>query len=120
MRPIGVRQPTWWSEARETLPTSTQAHEETWERSGYRVRAIYDSTDTAVRLAVTDSAGREYPVGPVSSPVHRIYWLDRPPISTEVRDALTRAFDEAALYDDAARATTEALLSPRVTWVVRR
>jgi hypothetical protein len=36
--------------------------------------------------------------------VHRIYWLDRPPLDRTQRSALTKAFDEAALYDDAARA----------------
>jgi hypothetical protein len=120
MRPIGVRQPTWWSDARGTLPTATREREEIWERPGYSVRAIYDSNDTAARLTLTDSSGGETPIGPVSSPVHRIYWLDSPPISSDVRAALTKAFDEAALYDNAVRATTDASLFSRVTLAVRR
>ncbi len=120
IRPIGVRQPTWWSDARGSLPTATRQHEEIWERPTYSVRALYDSTDTAVRLVISDSAGREFPVAPVSSPVHRIYWLDAPSITREQRDALTRAFDEAALYDNAARAATDALFAPKVMWAVRR
>jgi hypothetical protein len=40
----------------------------------------------------------------VSAPVHRIYWLDRPAIDRSERMALTRAFDEAASYDDASKA----------------
>jgi len=53
---------------------------------------------------LVDSLRREFPIGGVAAPVHRIYWLDRPPLDRAQRAALTRAFDEAALYDDAARA----------------
>ena len=103
MRPIAIVQPPWWAQARDALPTSTDAHEEHWTRPTYTVKALYDTSSTPVRLVITDSAGRAFPLGRVSSPVHRMYWLDSPPISREQRAALTRAFDEAALYDDAAR-----------------
>jgi hypothetical protein len=80
---------------------------------------MYDTSTGPVRLVLADSAGREFPVGRVSFPVHRVYWLDAPPISAEQRAALNRAFDEAALYDEAARtAIDDALLglppAPRV------
>jgi hypothetical protein len=64
-----------------------------------------------VRLALLDSAGTEFPVGGVAAPVHRIYWLDRPPVDRAQRAALTKAFDEAAAYDDAARAVMSANVS---------
>lgn len=104
MRPIPVTEPSWWLDARTALPTSTREREELWSRGSYVVKAKYDTTTRPVWLALVDSAGHEFPVGGVSPPVHRIYWLDRPALDRTQRAALSRAFDEAALYDDAARA----------------
>jgi hypothetical protein len=103
MRPIAVREPAWWSTARGALPTSTQEREERWSRGGYTVRAQYDTASRPVRLTLMDSTGREFPIGNVSAPVHRIYWLDKPAIDKAVRAALSKAFDESALYDEDAR-----------------
>ena len=54
--------------------------------------------------------------------MHRVYWLDMPPITTEQRAGLNRAFDEAALYDEAARtAADDPLLGvPRTPRVAMR
>lgn len=103
MRPLAVREPAWWADASVALPTSTREREELWTTGAYTVKASYDSTDRPVAIALVDSGGREYPVEEVSPPVHRIYWLDRPPIDKVQRNALTRAFDEAAMYDASAR-----------------
>jgi hypothetical protein len=103
VRPIPVVEPAWWSEARSALPTSTREREEHWSHGGYTVKATYDTSGTPVRLTIVDSVGREFAVGGVTAPVHRIYWLDRPPIDKTQRSALTKAFDEAALYDEGAR-----------------
>jgi hypothetical protein len=119
IRPIPVTEPAWWSRARIALPTSTREREEHWSRGRYVVKAVYDTAVRPVRLALIDSAGgREFPIGVISAPVHRIYWLDTPPIDRPQRAALTRAFDEAALYDEAARADAAApllvsILTPR-------
>ena len=104
MRPIPVNEPKWWIDARAALPTSTREREEHWSRGSYVVKATYDTTAQPVRLALVDSGGREFPIGGVAAPVHRIYWLDNPALDRVQRAALLRAFDEAALYDDAARA----------------
>jgi hypothetical protein len=104
IRPIPVAEPPWWTDARAALPTSTREREEHWARGAYVVKALYDTTAQPVRMMLVDSLTREFPVGGVAAPVHRIYWLDRPALDRAQRDALTRAFDEAALYDDAARA----------------
>ena len=104
IRPIPVVEPAWWSEARTALPTSTREREEHWSRGAYTVKAVYDTSATPVRLTIVDSAGREFVIGGVTAPVHRIYWLDRPPLDKTQRTALTKAFDEAALYDEGARA----------------
>ncbi|HJQ21247.1 MAG TPA: hypothetical protein VJ867_12935 [Gemmatimonadaceae bacterium] len=103
MRPIPVTEPAWWAAARGAVPTSTQEREERWQHGQYTVRAQYDTGSRPVRLSLVDSAGREFPIGAVTGPVHRIYWLDNPPIERNVRAALSRAFDEAALYDEDAR-----------------
>jgi hypothetical protein len=120
MRPIAIAEPGWWVDARGALPTSTAEREEHWKRSTYTVKAVYDTASNPARLSLADSAGREFPIGPVNSPVHRIYWLDQPEITRVQRDALTKAFDEAALYDDAARASANAASGVRYAWVVRR
>jgi hypothetical protein len=101
MRPLPVPEPAWWQDARGSIPSSTREREELWSRGSYVVRAVYDSTARPVTIFVADSAGKEYPVGGVAAPVHRIYWLDRPEISRAERNALQRAFDEAEKYDDA-------------------
>jgi hypothetical protein len=111
MRPLPVNEPAWWQDARIAIPSSTREREELWARGAYTVKAIYDSTARPVILSVADSAGREYEIGGVAAPVHRIYWLDRPEISRAERSALQRAFDEAEKYydgQDAERATAGA------------
>lgn len=108
IRPIAVVEPAWWTEARTALPTSTREREEHWSHRDYVVKAIYDTSARPVRMVLVDSTGREFAIGGVSAPVHRIYWLDDPPIDKRQRTALTRAFDEAALYEDAARAEATA------------
>jgi hypothetical protein len=103
LRPIAVSEPEWWAEAREALPTSVSDREERWERPGYRVRAAYDTIVLPVRLILEDSTGREFAIGGMTAPVHRIYWLDNPAFDDAQRTALIRAFDEAASYDEALR-----------------
>lgn len=102
LRPLPVTEPAWWVDARAALPTTTREREEHWARAGYTVKATYDSA-APVRIVLLDSAGREFPAGSVSGPVHRIYWLDAPALDRVQRSALTRAFNEAAMYDESAR-----------------
>jgi hypothetical protein len=45
----------------------------------------------------------EWPVGVVQGPVRRVFWLDTPALSREMRQALTRAFDAASLYSEQTR-----------------
>ena len=116
MRPLPVAEPAWWADARGTLPSTTREREEHWAGAGYTVKAVYDSVSRPVRLVLVDSAGEEFQVGSVTPPVHRIYWLDRPPIDRVHRRALTRAFDEAALYDESARTAHRNAALPS-TWV---
>ena len=114
LRPLPVQEPAWWVEARSSLPSSTREREEHWQRPGYTVKAVYDST-APVRLTLVDSAGAEFPVGTVTSPIHRIYWLDAPAIDRVQRSALTRAFNEAAMYDESARTAHSSVAPSPVT-----
>jgi hypothetical protein len=111
LRPLPVAEPAWWVEARESLPTSTREREEHWTRARYTVKAAYDSA-APVRLTMLDSTGREFTIGSLSGPIHRIYWLDTPPIDRVQRNALTRAFNEAAMYDESARTAHSSLPRP--------
>jgi len=120
MRPLPVNEPSWWTDARTALPTTTREREEHWSRGSYVVKAMYDTTAKPVYLTLVDSAGREFQVGGVTAPVHRIYWLDRPPLDRAQRSALSRAFDEAALYDDAARAAADLGASSSLQLASRR
>jgi hypothetical protein len=104
LRPIPVVEPTWWRDARAALPTESREREERWTRGSYTVRAAYDSGSLSARLTLVDSAQRAFTIGGVSAPVHRIYWLDQPRLDTSMRNALSRAFDEAAAYDEDTRA----------------
>ena len=71
------------------------------------MKAHYDTIARPVALTLVDSAGHEFPIGNVNAPVHRIYWLDSPAVDRAQRAALSKAFDESALYDDDARAVAE-------------
>jgi hypothetical protein len=92
----------WWGEVRPALPDSGESEVDRWTRADYRVLARYDSSDEVARVSIAD-ARREWPVATMGAPLHRIDWLDRPPLDSAQRRALGRAFDEAASYDERAR-----------------
>ncbi len=60
-----------------------------------------DSPDRAI-LSLRDASGREFPVGSITAPVQHVLWLDIT-VGAEVRKALRKAFNDAALYSDDAR-----------------
>lgn len=113
LAPLRTRAPAWWSELRTTLPAARDSADERWSGSGYAVRARYTPDGEAAALALTDSTGREWTVGRVQAPVHRILWLDAPRLDSLQRFALERAFDDAVLYDDAVRVATRSPRPPR-------
>jgi hypothetical protein len=103
LSPLPASEPPWWSELRATLPANRDSADERWTGKDYAVRARYASDGETASLALADSTGREWNVGRVQAPVHRILWLDCPPLDSLHRGALERAFDDAVLYDDAVR-----------------
>jgi hypothetical protein len=94
----------WWTEVRSTLSVAPfDSTFDRWERAGLAIVARYDATGDRATLAMLDTAGREWPVARISAPAYSLLWLDRPPLDPRTRRALTRAFDEAALYSEQSR-----------------
>jgi hypothetical protein len=89
----------WWAEVRLSVPDSGAEEVDRWTRKGYSVFARYLDTTSLARIYLTDGR-HEWIVATVSAPIHRIDWLDAPPIDSTERRALGRAFDEAAAYDE--------------------
>jgi hypothetical protein len=105
LAPIRIGEPAWWSSAASSLPVSSvDGLRDVWRHGRYEVVVHYDPDRGDARLALRDSTSREFTVGRVPAPATRIIWLDHPPIDARTRRALTRAFDDAMLYDDAVRA----------------
>jgi hypothetical protein len=94
----------WWADVRGTLSVAPfDSSLDRWERPGLSVVARYDATGDRATLAMLDSVGREWPVARISAPAYSLLWLDAPPLDPRTRRALTRAFDEAALYSEQSR-----------------
>ena len=94
----------WWSSVRATLSVAPfDSAVDRWDRAGLSVVARYVEGGDRAALAMLDSARREWPIARISAPVYSLLWLDRPPLDAVTRRALTRAFDEAALYSEQSR-----------------
>jgi hypothetical protein len=97
---------SWWSPLMTGI--ARDGHDgdgdvDSWSGAGYRVLARYDSMGDAARVALVDAAKHEWSIGTVLAPIHRIDWLDQPRIGDDDRKALTRAFNQAARYDESAQ-----------------
>jgi hypothetical protein len=102
--PIRIGEPAWWADVAPTLPIgSADGRRDVWRHGHYAVVVRYDSSANVARLLLRDSSSREWPVGQVPAPALRIFWLDQPSVDSTARRAPSRAFDESALYDEAAR-----------------
>ncbi len=97
--PMAVDQPSWWEQLRIEYPIDENADERTWPRPGFTlVGRPADEPRARVALSLKDESGNEWRLGSVPSPVLRVMWV---PDSTEApgtRAALTKAFNEAAMY----------------------
>ena len=107
---VALPAPPWWKEVREALPASRPGQAgRRWARRDYEIVARDAADGEGASLALLDSAGRQWPIARVPTPVWRLYWLDDA-ADTETRRALARAFDEASLYSEETRT---AALRPR-------
>jgi hypothetical protein len=115
-------QPPWWADVSHNFPQSENELDR-WPRAdgrGYDVLARYDSASETAHIALRDGE-HEWPVRVVTAPVLHLFWLDRPPVDSSQRKALTRAFDEAALYDEATRSVRSTYhRPPQITTVGSR
>ncbi len=99
----------WWADVRGTLSIAPfDSSLDRWNRPGLAVITRYDASGERAMLAIVDSVGREWPVARTSAPAYSLFWLDTPPIDAATRRALTRAFDEAALYSEQSRTAMRA------------
>ncbi|HVX41379.1 MAG TPA: hypothetical protein VHB25_17575 [Gemmatimonadaceae bacterium] len=103
LEPVPAPDAAWWADVRGALPATDSAGTDRWRHRGYVVVARYDTSGASARLALVDSARHEWPITAVAAPLHRIDWLDDPPIGAAERHALSRAFDQAATYDENAQ-----------------
>lgn len=100
LEPVAAPEAPWWPDVRGALPATDSAGGDRWSHGAYTVVARYDTSGETARLALVDSARHEWPVAAVGAPLHRIDWLDHPPITEPERRALSHAFDVAATYDE--------------------
>lgn len=91
----------WWSELGATRPTAAGSFDLTWAAESYNVVARLDSLGERAVLSVR-RGGASWPVAHVPQPVRRVYRLDAPNDSV-TRQALARAFDDAAGYSGESR-----------------
>lgn len=97
--PIAVDPPIWWPGVAETQPTEGELGERIWERPDYTLVARPAESRTArVAFALRDAGGTEWRLGSLPSPVLRVMWLDDSAVAPGTHEALTRAFNDAALY----------------------
>lgn len=102
--PLRVAQAPWWPPIARNYPV-TGDNVDRWDRmssSGYSLLARYDSSAGSARLSLADRS-HEWPIGIVAAPILHVLWLDKPAIDSAQRRALSRAFNEASLYDETTR-----------------
>lgn len=103
--PIPVAAPGWWLDARDGLPAARDANGIRWTHASYRVVARPTRDDSAM-LSLVDSSGHEWKIAELPALPRRIFWVDSTSADSATRRALSRAFDEAALYSDDVRSAS--------------
>jgi len=102
--PIAIEEPAWWPTVADAYPEVQGDGERRWPRGEYTVVARPVAGQAPrVAFALRDAGGQEWPLGFVPAPVQRLMWLEDSLVVPGTREALVRAFDEAALYGDETR-----------------
>ncbi len=97
--PVAVEEQVWWEQVRQSHPIEEGFDERTWPRDGFTLVARPAQGPSArMSFALRDEAGSEWRLGSVPSPVLRVMWLGDSTETPGTRQALTRAFNEAAFY----------------------
>jgi hypothetical protein len=108
LEPLSVDSVAWWPEVATGLPMRDDENNDRWKRGDVQIVARYDSSGDVARVSLATGANREWPVITVQAPLFDIVWLDDPPMRDVERQALTRAFNHAASYDEGARVASAA------------
>jgi len=111
--PIPVEPPTWWEGVAEGQPHDGERGERLWTRREYTIVARpADGPSARVSFALRDAGGTEWRLGFVPAPVLRVMWLDGANVAAGTREALTRAFNDAALYSEDTRVVSRPRRQP--------
>lgn len=112
--PIAIDEPAWWPAVSDAYPDVEEIGEGRWTRGDLTVVARpAPGPAPRVAFALRDAGGQEWPLGFVPAPVQRIMWLEDSLVVPGTREALVRAFDDAALYGDDTRVATVPSARPR-------
>lgn len=96
--------PAWWEELAGAYAEPGADDEQLWRQPEYVIVGRPEpGTRPRVSLAMRDAGGQEWRLGYVPAPVHRVIWLQDSTVAPGTREALMRAFDEAAFYGDQSR-----------------
>lgn len=117
---LPIEQPAWWEALRHEYPIDERIEERSWPREGFTlVGRPADDPRARVALAIRDEAGTEWRLGSVPSPVLRVMWVGDSGEVPGTREALTRAFNEAAFYSGENRIVRHQPRGERVDALVR-
>ena len=120
LEPMAVDEPAWWAPVRDGYPLGADAGDRTWQRPGFALVGRPAETPSArVSFSLRDEAGTEWRLGSLPSPVLRVMWLGDSTDVPGTRQALTRAFNEAALYSQDTRIVRHELHADRDRVTVR-
>jgi hypothetical protein len=100
LEPVVVLDTTWSPEPASSRASTDSTGTDHWDGPNYRIIARYDTSGGVANLSVADPSRREWPLGSIGAPVHRVDWLDRPPVNASDRQALVRAFNTASTYGE--------------------
>jgi hypothetical protein len=102
--PLPVDTPAWWPSVAADYPVVDASGERRWPTRDVTVVARPQVGDVPrVSFSLRDAGGQEWPLGSVPAPVQRLMWLVDSVMAPGTREALLRAFDEAALYGEETR-----------------
>lgn len=111
--------PPWWAAQEPEYAEPGEQAELLWRRPEFEIVGRPDSAaGPRVSLAMRDAGGQEWRLGFVPAPVRRVMWLEDSAVAPGTREALTRAFDEAALYGDPSRVARGARTAPAAARVM--
>jgi hypothetical protein len=97
--PLAVEERAWWEDVRQSHPVEEGPEERTWPRRGFTLVARPAEGPVArMAFSLRDAAGAEWRLGSVPTPVLRVMWLKESTDAPGTRQALIKAFNEAAFY----------------------